>query len=62
MTVVPAMLTHGALRKLLVFLINHNCYAPTAAKIYNPYNAIITALELEICLSPVKSTEQSYSL
>lgn len=50
------MLMLSALRKLSVFLINHDGYVPTAAKVYNCHDAVITALELEFGLSPVKST------
>lgn len=38
----------SALRKLLVFLINHYRYTPTAAKVYNCNDAVITILELEL--------------
>lgn len=62
MMAVPAMLALSALRKVLVFLIEHDCYVPTTDKICNCNDAIITALELEIGLSPAKSIEQFYSL
>ena len=62
MMAVPAMLAISALRKLLVFLINHNRYAPTAAKTYNCDDAIITVLELDIGLGPAKSIEQFCSV
>lgn len=61
MMAVPAMLALSALRKLLVFLIKHGHYVPTAAKICNCDDVTITSLELEIGLSPVKSIEQFYS-
>lgn len=48
MTAIPAMLMLSALRKLLVFLINHYRYVPTAAKVYNCNDAVITILELEL--------------
>lgn len=61
MMAVPAMLAPSASRKLLVFLIKHDRYAPTTDKICNCDDAIITALELEIGPSPVKSIEQFHS-
>lgn len=60
MMAVPAMPVLSALGELLVFLIKHDCYGPTPATICNCNDAVITALELEVGLSPVKSTEQFY--
>lgn len=57
MMAVPAMPALSAPGELLVFLIKDDCYEPTAAKICNCNDVVITALELEIELSPVKSTE-----